>query len=460
MGNKSSIDKNRITPSYISMLDDGVVACCGSIIGGRSEQEDTEIIEKLNIEGHYIYAVFDGHGGNETSKYLKENFISSFLEFSKWKIYCMLSIDEREKFDFESMFKEFFIKLDSYLFYVAESSGSTAVVVLQTPTKYICSNLGDSEAWLLNKTGITKLSTVYKITDKEEIKRIRKNGGFICDGRVCGSLALTRAFGDFRFKNSKDVEKMCVSPVPAVNVFNRNEYEGTLLIGCDGFFDVMNEESNPRSQTHIQELLYDIHKYQNDIRCLDLKLEKLKPLMTITPKAMMSCGGVAYPIATKFLQKNDYHGSDDFQIKHYDIPILESLFHGFIPNSNDKVKVKSFSNDLELRQFYIEMLMRYAVAEKSGDNITLMMVTNNSDIMMVDPLIHLYNHCAAAASIDEKLITIFKPFIEKDVITIFEPFIEKDSDIILEPIIKKDSNILFETIIEKKLDIILEPINS
>ncbi|GAB4858523.1 Serine/threonine-protein phosphatase PP2A catalytic subunit [Ancistrocladus abbreviatus] len=38
----------------------------------------------------------------------------------------------------------------------------------------------------------------------QEIRRIREAGGWIVNGRICGDIAVSRAFGDIRFKREKN----------------------------------------------------------------------------------------------------------------------------------------------------------------------------------------------------------------------------------------------------------------
>ncbi len=55
------------------------------------------------------------------------------------------------------------------------------------------------------------------------------------DGRVCGSLSLSRAFGDFQFKGEKEDEYM-VSSQPDIKVFDKNNME-MIIIACDGIWE-------------------------------------------------------------------------------------------------------------------------------------------------------------------------------------------------------------------------------
>ena len=62
-----------------------------SLQGFRESNEDAEIIfENLNgskkdFHKLNIYAVFDGHGGNEVSKYLEKNYLDYFTPKSRLK---------------------------------------------------------------------------------------------------------------------------------------------------------------------------------------------------------------------------------------------------------------------------------------------------------------------------------------------------------------------------------------
>ena len=95
-----------------------------------------------------------------------------------------------------------------------ERSGSTAVIVLVTPSHILCANAGDSRAILSKKsTGgsqkksgasssdVLPLSFDHKPNKDVEVTRVEKDGGFVSTKRVDGSLAVSRGFGDFAYKN-------------------------------------------------------------------------------------------------------------------------------------------------------------------------------------------------------------------------------------------------------------------
>jgi len=82
------------------------------------------------------------------------------------------------------------------------SAGCTSCVCLITDDSIYCANSGDSRAILVNKAGkITELSHDHKPDNDGEMKRIKAAGGFVDDGRVSGIIAVSRAIGDWEYKN-------------------------------------------------------------------------------------------------------------------------------------------------------------------------------------------------------------------------------------------------------------------
>lgn len=61
-------------------------------------------------------------------------------------------------------------------------------------------------------------------------------------GRVRGDLAVSRALGDFPFKNSEmDQKEQMVSPEPEILVIDRSEEDQYLIFACDGIWDAIPE---------------------------------------------------------------------------------------------------------------------------------------------------------------------------------------------------------------------------
>lgn len=81
-------------------------------------------------------------------------------------------------------------------------AGCTSCVCLITPDTIYCSNAGDSRAVLGLKNGkLIELSHDHKPDNEGEMKRIKEGGGFVEDGRVQGVIAVSRAIGDWEYKN-------------------------------------------------------------------------------------------------------------------------------------------------------------------------------------------------------------------------------------------------------------------
>jgi serine/threonine protein phosphatase PrpC len=73
---------------------------------------------------------------------------------------------------------------------------------LITKDSIYCSNAGDSRAVLGLKNGkLIELSYDHKPDNEGELKRVKEGGGFVEDGRVQGIIAVSRAIGDWEYKN-------------------------------------------------------------------------------------------------------------------------------------------------------------------------------------------------------------------------------------------------------------------
>jgi len=179
----------------------------------------------------------------------------------------------------------------SALFDVSES-GTTAIIILLTPDDIICANLGDSRAILCRSSSngpnenskrnntVIPLSSDHKPCNEAEKARIEAAGGVILGGKIEGRLAVSRALGDFDFKDIDSVHfaagpqknedcnvisefggnTICsdeqkgamkfihpndqmVSCIPEVTVIQRDKTKDQyLVVACDGIWDVLSNE--------------------------------------------------------------------------------------------------------------------------------------------------------------------------------------------------------------------------
>lgn len=191
-----------------------------SNIGKRDYQEDRLSIYNNNF--HYVSCVYDGHGGNKCSIYLKNNLYNAFIK----------SLQTQKPIP--ALFNTFVNLNKTFLSQIIGRDGSTANVLFynkKTNTCYLA-NTGDSRAILCRKNGVVEqISEDHKPNTPSEKQRIESNGGFVQYGRTNGNLAMSRSFGD---KNLIDV----ITVEPDIYQFsNRNiKY---ILQASDGLFDVM-----------------------------------------------------------------------------------------------------------------------------------------------------------------------------------------------------------------------------
>lgn len=235
--------------------------------GWRVEMEDAHCVRiglSKALANNSFFAVFDGHAGDFVSKYSSEHLIDVILNL--WHLECEnLGIDSLNgdvlKTDtaledpeilekFKQKVIEGFLKIDTDMKNLPEftengiRSGTTAVAAFLTPKKVIFANCGDSRALLCSKNSIKFATSDHKPYNEEERKRIENAGGSVMIQRVNGSLAVSRALGDYDYKNSPQLPATAqlVSPKPEVDIIERSEDDQYLLLACDGVWDVMSNE--------------------------------------------------------------------------------------------------------------------------------------------------------------------------------------------------------------------------
>ncbi|KAJ8941936.1 hypothetical protein NQ318_013269 [Aromia moschata] len=126
-----------------------------------------------------------------------------------------------------------------------DKSGTTAVCAFVSPRTVYVANCGDSRA-VLCRDGVPVFSTQdHKPGLPGERDRIVKAGGSVMIQRVNGSLAVSRALGDYEYKNveGRGPCDQLVSPEPEIFVRDRDDVaDEFLVLACDGIWDVMSNE--------------------------------------------------------------------------------------------------------------------------------------------------------------------------------------------------------------------------
>ncbi len=227
--------------------------------GWRMEMEDAHVCEtQLPFgENYSFFGVFDGHAGPKVAQYCSKHLLDSIT-----KSYLASKVkDDVDRI--REAIRLGFLSLDEKLRNELgdDRSGTTAIVSLITPEKIIFGNCGDSRG-LLCRSGKSVFATKdHKPTNEMERERIEKAGGTVMMQRVNGSLAVSRALGDFDYKRSaelKPVEQL-VSPEPEVYIMDRDSVNDQyLLLACDGIYDVMTNDAVVEYVSHHLTLTDDL----------------------------------------------------------------------------------------------------------------------------------------------------------------------------------------------------------
>ena len=225
------------------------------------------------------FAVFDGHGGEECSQFLKDNFLKYLTENKNFPFDIKLSMVEA----FQKVEEAFFKAKCSDNIEECDKSGSCALVAIFFDNKIYIANIGDSRA-IMSINGGTKvrqLTVDHKPDNMKEFERAIKNGSkiylddnddpyrdpekleFIKDKnelekmkliklnstedkvfRVYPSdLAVMRTVGDIKAKKKEfGAIPGTIINIPDVFIFDINSNDDFIILGCDGIFDDLSNE--------------------------------------------------------------------------------------------------------------------------------------------------------------------------------------------------------------------------
>eukprot|EP01064_Diplonema_japonicum_P016234 TRINITY_DN24230_c0_g1_i1.p1 TRINITY_DN24230_c0_g1~~TRINITY_DN24230_c0_g1_i1.p1 ORF type:complete len:387 (+),score=136.48 TRINITY_DN24230_c0_g1_i1:31-1161(+) len=215
--------------------DNHMVASVG-MQGWRKGMEDAHIAKLKGDDDEAIYAVFDGHSGAEVAKFAAEKLETHLKGTEEWA-----------KKDYEAALKKGFLSLDGEMRKKEMQAGSTATVCVVTADKIYTANSGDSRAVVCQNKAAVALSEDHKPMSEVEKTRIEKAGSTVEDiggiGRVDGMLAVSRGFGDFKFKKPEiPAEEQAVTCFPDVTVHHITPETQYLIVACDGIWDCLTSE--------------------------------------------------------------------------------------------------------------------------------------------------------------------------------------------------------------------------
>ncbi|KQJ99482.1 probable protein phosphatase 2C 21 isoform X2 [Brachypodium distachyon] len=267
--------------------NDSIKYATSSMQGWPEEMEDAHaaILDLDGSQSTSFFGVYDGHGGGEVALYCARQFhielvndpdygnnpatamehvffrIDEQLQQSdEWRElanprgYCYLMRCLRTSLCAAWPVKARYIG--------PQYEGSTACVAIIRGNQIIVGNVGDSRCVLSRNGQAINLSMEHKPYHRNEKARIQAAGGQVLMDmfpkvlagqvvgtelgiyRVDGKLAMSRAIGDFQYKQNKTLpraEQMvtCNPSIRAVNITDDTEF---LIIASDGIWDVITSQ--------------------------------------------------------------------------------------------------------------------------------------------------------------------------------------------------------------------------
>ena len=219
-----------------------------------------------------FFGIFDGHGGETCSSYLKHNFLNFLIEDKNFPN----DIKESILNTVEKIEKEFNKKYIDILNNNIDLSGSCACIILIIDNKIYAINIGDSRAIISYEIGskIQPLTIDHKPNNPIEYNRIIKIGGKVyididdddrdydklnfidkendfddyikenCIFRIYPChLAVARTIGDLKAKNKNygGLPGEIIS-IPDIYVYDISTNMDFIIIGCDGIYDNLTNE--------------------------------------------------------------------------------------------------------------------------------------------------------------------------------------------------------------------------
>jgi serine/threonine protein phosphatase PrpC len=243
--------------------------------------EDASVMGTLDSGTRY-YAVLDGHGGEEVARFARDHLFGHLRGFSSHPsqeqiteafiltdrclqthgeelLNCSRSSKKKRSSCFSGQMLEMrrdhpemsIQEITATL--IAHNAGAVASVAFVSGRNLTVATLGDCQAFLVRRTPEGDLqivdlqSRVHQLDDEEESSRVRSAGLDVFGEplRIQGSLAVSRAIGDLRFKFQEHdgvllpAEAQPVSVVPEIIEHVLTENDEYIFLGCDGIFEVL-----------------------------------------------------------------------------------------------------------------------------------------------------------------------------------------------------------------------------
>lgn len=272
--------------------------------GWRLNMEDA-VIHNLKFDTDAVlFGVFDGHGGQEASVVVRENYERILKETEAYS-----------KEDYKQALYDSFMQTDEFLgsaegkkqmktvalanpetkspllkmltggddskngeerseeSFMLDSKGCTANVVFIKGDEIYCANAGDSRCVLASEGKAIDLSFDHKPDNEIERDRITKAGSEIVEGRVDGNLNLSRSLGDLKHKQKPGLkpEEQPITCAPDIETRTIKPTDDFIIMACDGIWEV-------KTSQEIVDFVYE--RFKKDMKLSKIVEELLDSLIS------------------------------------------------------------------------------------------------------------------------------------------------------------------------------------
>lgn len=261
------LDKPKTEKHNCCGMGNGLSYGLSSMQGWRVDMEDAHtVVLGLPAPGMAdwsFFAVYDGHAGSRVANYCSKHLLEHIINASFGAGGAQASHGGPDSLAIDPSsgpptveavkagIRVGFLRIDEHMRSFSDlrngmdRSGSTAVGVLVSPEHFFFFNCGDSRAVLYRSSHVCFSTLDHKPCNPRERERIQNAGGTVMIQRVNGSLAVSRALGDYHYKcvDGKGPTEQLVSPEPAVcEMVRAPEQDQFVILACDGIWDVMSNE--------------------------------------------------------------------------------------------------------------------------------------------------------------------------------------------------------------------------
>ena len=304
-------EQSKTSKKKMGLIKSYAVNTYQGIIRNYNEDRVSIIVNMNKPRGYYkriwprvsFFGIFDGHGGETCSEYLRDNLHDLLCHNNE---FFPENIPSAIKLAFQKAEKNF---LEKYAINekkeMKDKSGSCAVILILVDNKIYIANVGDSRCLLSMNNGkkFIEVTKDHKPNSPEEKKRIESFGGKIYQTETLikksskleiigkklvgpyrvspGGLSVSRTIGDIEAK----LEKYGGNPNVVISdpdIFEYNLDKDDIdffILGCDGIFDQLTSDEaincawmvyNNKDNTLITQCK-DIHKQSGIIADLIMK---------------------------------------------------------------------------------------------------------------------------------------------------------------------------------------------